>query len=138
VVGDPDFPTFYAKLSEEDYMPLVRISLMEGKPQSYRRKIGDAVHRAMVETINVPPHDRFQIITEHAKADFIYEQQYQNITRTDALVIIQITLNVGRTVEMKSSLYQRVVELLNQEAGMRKEDVFISLVEVDQENWFVL
>ncbi len=56
-------------------MPLVRISLMEGKSESYRQKVGDAVHRAMVETINVPAMDRFQIITSHAKSDFIYDAE---------------------------------------------------------------
>jgi hypothetical protein len=42
-------------------MPLVRISLRDGKAEAYRRAIGNAVHRAMVETINVPPLDRYQI-----------------------------------------------------------------------------
>ena len=46
-------------------MPLVRISLVKGKPEAYRRKVGDAVHRALVETIGVPPLDRFQLLTEH-------------------------------------------------------------------------
>jgi phenylpyruvate tautomerase PptA (4-oxalocrotonate tautomerase family) len=116
-------------------MPLVRISLFEGKPDSFKHKISDAVHRAMIETINVPPLDRFQIITEHGKNDFIYDAQYLNIARTDGLVIIQITMNTGRTTEMKKALYQRLAELLNQEAGVRKQDVFINLVEVAKENW---
>jgi phenylpyruvate tautomerase PptA (4-oxalocrotonate tautomerase family) len=117
------------------YMPLVRISLMAGKPESYRQKISDVVHRAMVETVNVPAQDRFQIITEHSKSDFIYDAQYLNIPRTDDLVIIQITLNAGRTTELKKALYRRIADLLNQEAGIRKEDVFINLVEVTKENW---
>ncbi|HEV7522463.1 MAG TPA: tautomerase family protein [Candidatus Angelobacter sp.] len=116
-------------------MPLVRISLMAGKPESYRQKISDVVHRAMVETVNVPAQDRFQIITEHSKSDFIYDAQYLNIPRTDDLVIIQITLNAGRTTELKKALYRRIADLLNQEAGIRKEDVFINLVEVTKENW---
>ncbi|MCU1333754.1 MAG: 4-oxalocrotonate tautomerase [Candidatus Angelobacter sp.] len=116
-------------------MPLVRISLIAGKPESYRQKISDVVHRAMVETVNVPPLDRFQVITEHAKSDFIYDAQYLNISRTDDLVIIQITLNGGRTTDLKKALYRRIADLLNQEAGIRKEDVFINLVEVAKENW---
>jgi phenylpyruvate tautomerase PptA (4-oxalocrotonate tautomerase family) len=116
-------------------MPLVRISLIAGKPESYRQKISDVVHRAMVETVNVPAQDRFQIITEHGKSDFVYDAQYLNIPRTDDLVIIQITLNAGRTTELKKALYRRIADLLNQEAGLRKEDVFINLVEVAKENW---
>lgn len=116
-------------------MPLVRISLLPGKPDSYLQKIGDVVHRAMVETINVPPQDRFQIITEHARSHFIYDPSYLNIRRTDDLIIIQITLNLGRTTEMKKALYKRIAEQLEQELKLRKEDVLINLVEVAKENW---
>src|SRR6185503_18949619 len=122
-------------MEDHSTMPLVRISLMEGKPESYRQKVGDAVHRAMVETINVPPLDRFQIITTHAKSDFIYDAEYLNVARTDTLIMIQIALNVGRTTDMKKAFYKRVVDLLVQEVKIRPEDVLICLVEVAKENW---
>jgi 4-oxalocrotonate tautomerase len=116
-------------------MPLVRISVQEGQHKSQHAQIGDAVHRAMVETINVPPLDRFQLITEHAQTDFVFDASYLNISRTNALVVIQITLNTGRTTEMKKALYKRIADLLHQELQVRKEDVMINLVEVPKENW---
>jgi phenylpyruvate tautomerase PptA (4-oxalocrotonate tautomerase family) len=116
-------------------MPLVRISLVAGKPESYKRKISDAVHRALVETISIPAQDRFHIITEHANADFIYDPEYLNIHRTNDLVIIQITMSAGRTLEMRKSLFKRMADLLHEEAGIRREDVFINLVETAKENW---
>jgi phenylpyruvate tautomerase PptA (4-oxalocrotonate tautomerase family) len=116
-------------------MPLVRISLVAGKPEVYLQKIGDMVHHAMVETINVPAQDRFQLITEHSKAQFIYDPSYLNIRRSDDLIMIQITLNQGRTIEMKKALYKRIAELLEKELRLRKEDVLINLVEVPKENW---
>jgi phenylpyruvate tautomerase PptA (4-oxalocrotonate tautomerase family) len=116
-------------------MPLVRISLLAGKPESHKRKVSDAIHRALVEIISIPAQDRFHIITEHANADFIFDPQYLNIQRTNDLVIIQITLSAGRTLEVRKSLYRRIADLLNKEAGLRKEDVFINLVETAKENW---
>ena len=116
-------------------MPLVRIDLLEGKSESHLRKISDAIHRAMVETISIPPKDRFQFITEHSKRQFSYPPEYLDITHTDDFVAIQITLNQGRTLDVKKALYQRVAELVSQEAGVRREDVFINLVEVPKENW---
>jgi len=116
-------------------MPLVRISLLEGKPESYKRKVADAVHRALVETISIPAQDRFQIITDHKNSDFIYDPQYLNISRTNELVIIQISLSAGRSIEIKKSLYRCIADLLHEEAGLRKEDVFVNLVEVGKENW---
>jgi 4-oxalocrotonate tautomerase len=116
-------------------MPLVRISLIAGKPESYKRKVSEAVHRALVETISIPAQDRFQILTEHSAADFIYDPEYLKIHRTNDLVIIQITMSTGRTLEVRKALYRRIADLISQEAGLRREDVFINLVEVAKENW---
>ena len=116
-------------------MPLVRISLAEGKSADYRRAVGDVVHQAMVDTINCPPLDRFQIISQHRLEDFIYAPVYLDIAHTDDLVVIQITLNEGRTVEMKKELFKRIAEDLASRIRLRPEDVFISLVEVKKENW---
>ena len=116
-------------------MPLVRISLIAGKPESHKRKVSEAVHRALVETISIPVQDRFQILTEHSASDFIYDPEYLKIHRTNDLVIIQITMSVGRTLEVRKALYRRMADLLSQEVGLRKEDVFINLVEVAKENW---
>lgn len=116
-------------------MPLVRISLREGKPAAYRKAVGDAVHQAMVEAINVPPLDRFQVITEHKPDGLIYDAEYLGIRRTDEVVFIQITLNAGRALELKKALYARIVDLLKQNPGVRPEDVFINLTEVPKENW---
>lgn len=116
-------------------MPLVRISLRSGKSEAYRVAIGDAVHRAMVETINVPAQDRFQLITEHDAAGLLYDPSYLGIARSDDLVVVQVTLNAGRTTEMKKAFYARLAELLAASPGVRREDVLVSLVEVSKENW---
>ena len=116
-------------------MPLVRISLRAGRSPDYRRAIGEAVHRAMVETINVPALDRFQIISEHAPDDLIYDPSYLDVDRTDDVVFIQLVFNLGRTVEQKKALYARIVELLHQALGLRPQDVLINLIEVPKENW---
>jgi 4-oxalocrotonate tautomerase len=116
-------------------MPLVRVSLLQGKPESFKQKVAGSIHKAMVETINVPPLDRFQVFTDHDKGGFVYDPEYLNIKRTDGLIIIQITLNTGRTVEMKEALYKRIVDLLVESVQVRPEDVMINLVEVPKENW---
>jgi phenylpyruvate tautomerase PptA (4-oxalocrotonate tautomerase family) len=116
-------------------MPLVRIDLRQGKTPEYRRKIGEMVYRAMLETIKMPEHDRFQVITDHPEDRLIYDPSYLGINRTDDIVFIEITLNAGRTLEQKKALYARVVELLGKEPGIRPEDVFINLVECAKEDW---
>ncbi len=116
-------------------MPLVHISLREGKPETYRRALADGIHRAMVETISVPPLDRFQVITEHPAESLIYDPAYLGIVRGDDVVFVQITLNAGRSTEQKRALYARMAELLQASPGLRPQDLLISLVEVSRENW---
>jgi 4-oxalocrotonate tautomerase len=116
-------------------MPLVRIDLRQGKSAEYRRHIGDMVYRAMTETINMPEHDRFQVITEHPADGLLYDPSYLGINRTDGVVFIQITLNAGRTLEQKKALYARIAELLAEESGIRPEDVLVNLVECAKEDW---
>jgi len=116
-------------------MPLVRISLREGKPETYRRALADGIHRAMVDAINVPPLDRFQVITEHPAESLIYDPAYLGIVRGDDVVFVQITLNAGRSTEQKRALYARMAELLQANPGLRPQDLLINLVEVSRENW---
>jgi phenylpyruvate tautomerase PptA (4-oxalocrotonate tautomerase family) len=116
-------------------MPLVRIALRAGTAPDYQRAIADQVHQALVETIAIPAADRFQLISEYQAGHFIYDPAYLNIPRTDQLVILQITISVGRSVEQKRALYRRIVELLAERPGIRAEDVFINLIEVAKENW---
>lgn len=116
-------------------MPLVRISLIEGKSADYRRKVGEAVHKALVETIAVPQKDRFQLISEHPRDGFVYDPEYMGIHRSDGLVIIQVTISSGRTLEKKRALYRAVAARLFAAVGLAPEDVWINLVEVAQENW---
>jgi 4-oxalocrotonate tautomerase len=116
-------------------MPLVRVSLRQGKSAAYKKAIGDGVYQAMLETFTVPKEDRFVVVSEHDESEFQFSRTYLDIARSDDLVIIQITANNTRTVEQKKALFARIAELLSQDPGLRKQDVFISLVEVAKENW---
>lgn len=116
-------------------MPFVRIDLIEGKSADYRKTIGDVVYDAMRSTIDVPENDRFQLITEHKPENFIYDPTYLGVSRTKECVFIQVTLNTGRTVEKKRAFYKAIADGLHEKLKMRREDVFIGLVEVGKENW---
>jgi 4-oxalocrotonate tautomerase len=116
-------------------MPLVRISLREGKSDEHRRMIGTAVHAALVDTANVPAQDEFQLISEHRAGGLIYNPDYLDIARDDDVVFIQITLNEGRSLAVKKALYARIAERLAASPGIRPENILVSLVEVPKENW---
>src|SRR5882724_1664145 len=116
-------------------MPLVRVSLRKGKSDDYKKAIGDGVYQAMREAFNIPDEDRFVIVSEHSESEFQFSKTYLDIARSNDLVIIQITANNTRTVEQKKALFAKIAELLSINPGLRKEDVFVSLVDVPKENW---
>ena len=116
-------------------MPLVRIDLVRGKPAAFRKQIGEIVYNAMRETINVPADDKFQVITEHAAEEINTANSYLGNSYTQDIILIQITLNAGRTVEMKKAFFKRIADDLHDQLKVRREDVIINLVEVAKENW---
>ena len=116
-------------------MPLARIDLVQGKSPEYRRMIGDVVYEAVVSELKAPEGDRFQVITEHPAGDLIADPRYLGINRTTDVVFIQVTMNVGRTLEQKKAVYKKIADGLHERLGLRREDVLINLVEVAKENW---
>ena len=60
---------------------------------------------------------------------------FWGIPCNDDLVIIQITWNEERKPEQKKALYKAIADGLHSAVGLRREDVFINLVEVKKENW---
>jgi 4-oxalocrotonate tautomerase len=116
-------------------MPLARIDLPVGKPAEYGRAVADVVYEAMIATLNAPENDRFQVISQHTRETLLIDPTYLGIERSADALIIQLTLNEGRTVEVKKAFYKAVADGLHQRVGLRREDVFINLVEVKKENW---
>ena len=116
-------------------MPLARVDLVQGKSADYRKAISEVIYDAMIKTINVPKDDRFQVITEHPAEGLIFDPNYLGIQRTADCIFIQVTLNEGRTVEMKRAFYKAIADGLHDRLKLRREDVVINLVEVKKENW---
>jgi phenylpyruvate tautomerase PptA (4-oxalocrotonate tautomerase family) len=116
-------------------MPLVRITLRRGRSPEFLRELSEAVHAALVAEANVPADDKFHIIEEVDDANLIAHPSYGGVSRSEGLVVIQITLNVGRTVEIKRALYADIARRLQAAVDVRPDDVLVSLVEVTKENW---
>jgi len=116
-------------------MPLARIDLAKGKSAAYRAAVGEVVYSAMLSALNVPDNDCFQVIAEHSADDLVVNPDYLGIHRSAEAIVIQVTLNEGRTLELKRAFYKAVADGLHERIGLRREDLFISLVEVKKENW---
>ncbi|QYD68090.1 tautomerase family protein [Paraburkholderia edwinii] len=116
-------------------MPLVRISLQKGRTPAQLREIADTIHQALVDTYNVPPDDRFQIIEQREPAEIIYDAHYLGIERTDGLVFIHIVAGRWRDTETKQALYRTLAARLSANVGIRPEDVQVVLSPNDRDDW---
>jgi phenylpyruvate tautomerase PptA (4-oxalocrotonate tautomerase family) len=88
-------------------MPLVRIDLPAGKPAAYRQTVAEVIYTAMIDILKVPENDRFQVISQHDAANLIIDPNYLGIQRTADAILVQVTLNEGRSVELKKSVLQK-------------------------------
>ncbi|MDG3008102.1 tautomerase family protein [Paludisphaera mucosa] len=116
-------------------MPFARIDLVEGKPADYRATVADVVYEGIVGTLKAPEGDRFIVIGEHAPENFVFDPHFLGVERTPDLIYIQVTSTVGNTKEQKLAFFRHTADELNRRLGVRREDVFISLVFVGREDW---
>ncbi|WP_233886206.1 tautomerase family protein [Paraburkholderia flagellata] len=116
-------------------MPFTRIAVRAGKPATYRKALTQGIHQALMEVFKVPEDDIFMIITEHDADNFVFGRNYLGIERSDDLVMIQIAANNTRGQDQKKALFAQIAENLARDPGVRREDVFVNLVDVARENW---
>ncbi|BBI33311.1 tautomerase family protein [Cohnella abietis] len=117
-------------------MPFVRVSYLEKKYEAEQLSIiSREIMSTLVEHFNVPEDDYFQVFHGHKASEFYYSPNYLNISRTDGLLFIQITLKSGRSTEQKKDFYSRLAERLSNILNIRKEDVFVVLVDTEFEDW---
>jgi 4-oxalocrotonate tautomerase len=117
-------------------MPLVMIDLDKAVPVDRAAIISNVVYEAMHTVAGVPENDKFQVITRHDRGEIVYPKEgYLGMTYSPDLVIIQVTWNSGRSIEVKQRFYRTVADQIAMQAHISKSDVFINIVEVAKENW---
>jgi phenylpyruvate tautomerase PptA (4-oxalocrotonate tautomerase family) len=110
-------------------MPLVTISMYEGKTLEFKKQVHDAIHEALVQNFKIQDWDYNQKIREYTKNDWIVPSG-----KSDQYLLIEMNIFPGRTKETKKKLYAGIVARL-EAIGIPKEDVFILLFEPPMENW---
>jgi phenylpyruvate tautomerase PptA (4-oxalocrotonate tautomerase family) len=116
-------------------VPLVRIDVLSTIDDARLDALGDAVHEAMTETIDVPADDLFQIRNTHETPGIRYDPDYLGVHRDDEIVYIAITMRAGRTNDQKQALYKRIAELVDEKARIEPRNVFVTLTENQLIDW---
>lgn len=110
-------------------MPLIKISMIEGRTQKEKLTVADEIHKALIQAFKIPAEDKNIRIEEYKKENFILSPG-----KSEKYVLVEISAFSGRTVETKRLLYKSIVENLGR-LGIEPEDVFILVHEEPKENW---
>ena len=110
-------------------MPLIRISMRRGRPASHPAAIVDGVYRALRATFEVPENDLFAVVHQHEAEEFVFDANFFGFQRSAGLVIIQITVSGTRGVTQKKALFAAIAANLQQEPGLKPDDIFVNLLE---------
>ncbi|PTQ89830.1 tautomerase family protein [Agitococcus lubricus] len=110
-------------------MPLVTIAILKGKSAEYKKAVADAVNAAVIETMNFPDDDRYQLINEY-EPDCLQLQ-----TRTGDRIIMSLVMRAGRSNKAKQAFYAKVVCNLQQAVGIDPTNVMITITENHDIDW---
>ena len=116
-------------------MPFVRISLLRGRSPEYLQTLSTGVHQAMVDTFDVPPSDRFQVIHQHAPDELLFDRHYLGGPRSDAFTLIAITAGKPRSDSTRRAFYQTLVQRLHASLGLDPEDVLVVINTTAAQEW---
>ncbi|MGI5854687.1 MAG: tautomerase family protein [Bacillota bacterium] len=113
-------------------MPLVKVEILKGKSQEYKKAILDGIHSALVEAFEILDGDRMQRLYE------LDEDCFERSTnKTENITLIELTVFKGRSFEAKKKLYSAIVRNLAKSPGIDGKDIFIVINEPPLENWGV-
>lgn len=116
-------------------MPLIKIHVIEDAyGDGELDLILETVHRAMVESFNVPERDRYQILTQHRSAYLIAQDTGLGFERSARFVLIEAVSRQRRT-DQKTAFYEAVCAGLGKSVSLAPTDLMMSFQINGDEDW---
>lgn len=115
-------------------MPLMKIDMIKGRTETDIQAILDISYKVMLDAFDAPIGDRYQIVNQHEPFEMQILDTGLGFERTNDVLIFSL-ITRPRTTEQKKLFYKNLVETLNNELGIRREDIMINLVVNDDEDW---
>ncbi len=116
-------------------MAIVRVDFSNNQPAEFTSAVGGAINSAMQEVLGVPPLENYIVCQGHPNAAILHAPDTCPPERLEKIVFVQITLNQGRTAELKAKFFSELNQKLVGTGYLQAENIFINLIEVARENW---
>ena len=115
-------------------MPLLRIDVIQGRSEAELKELLDAIHGATLAAFKVPERDRYQIVHEHPLAEMRIEDTGLDMSRTERIVMVQVTTRPRSRLE-KQTFYELLCQELLRRCGVKASDVVVSITQNADEDW---
>ena len=115
-------------------MPLITINIAEGMTEEAIDQLQKAIHACFMKAWGIPENGGFYMINEHKKSRMRINRSMWGINRSEqSPLLLQITSS-PRSKELKVELFRVLAEELEKQ-GIQKEDLFISIMPTQREDW---
>lgn len=99
-------------------MPFIRVDTLVGRYSADQRAaMSDVLYKAVLG-IGALEKDCFQVFAEHPPSHLVFDPTYLDVPRTDGFVVVQITMNTGRSLEQKKGLYAAIADGFQSRVGI--------------------
>lgn len=115
-------------------MPLVNIDVYDTFPEEKVSNLLDAIHKAVLDSFDVPERDRYQILRKHKPNEMIIQDTGLGFERGDEVVVLTI-FSRKRSSESKKKLYELLIANLNQACQIASKDIMVSIIENEDADW---
>jgi len=95
-----------------------------------RKELSDTVHACIMEVLGLPAGKRAHRFIRLDPEDFMMPEG-----RSSAYTILEIQMMSGRSVETRKRLIKLLFDRIEQNVGINKLDIEITIIESPPENW---
>ena len=116
-------------------MAIVRVDYCRPLDNLQCQALLTGINTTMQTVLGVPAGENYVISQLHEVDAILHAPGDCPRERRAELVFVQITLNQGRSPELKQQFFRTLSAALAESTPFRPENIFINLVEVARENW---
>jgi 5-carboxymethyl-2-hydroxymuconate isomerase len=116
-------------------MPLAKIHVLKGQyDKTQLGKVSEAVQNALVEVLDVPADDFFQIHHIMARDCYLHTPAFAGQEYSDDMILLELTFITGRPKKTRLALLKSLNEKIVAAAQISPADLVIFLHEIAGEN----
>jgi ketosteroid isomerase-like protein/phenylpyruvate tautomerase PptA (4-oxalocrotonate tautomerase family) len=116
-------------------MPFVDIDLIRGKSADHLERVSAAIRRTLVAELGMKPDDNFQLIHQHEPGEMVFTETFRGGPRSADWTVVRITDGTQRDDATLRRFYKALAAALEEDAGVRPEDVFVTIAVSPKENF---